>query len=277
MTYDALGPGALDYLPCRYGTSKLLFRGPRRDLDQPYVAFVGGTETYGKFIEKPLPALVEAQVGTTCANFGFLNAGIDAFIQDPFVLEAASSAEVTVVQVLGAQNMTNRFYSVHPRRNDRFVAPSTLLGTIYREVDFADFNFNRHMLNHLLMVSAERFEAVVSELQQAWLARMRLLLGRISGKIILLWMADHKPPAAVVPDVEDLGSDPLFVTQEMIEEIAPLATEYVEAVASKQAMDARTEGMVFSQMETLAAHEMLGPRAHAEAAEAVTAAIQELR
>lgn len=30
MTYDALGAGALDYLPCRYGTSKLLFRGPRR-------------------------------------------------------------------------------------------------------------------------------------------------------------------------------------------------------------------------------------------------------
>ncbi len=276
MTYDVLGPGALDYFPCRYGTSKLLFRGPRRDLDQPYVAFVGGTETYGKFIEKPLPALVEAELGKTCANFGFLNAGIDAFIQDPFVLEAASAAEVSVVQVLGAQNMTNRFYSVHPRRNDRFVAPSELLGTIYREVDFSDFNFNKHMLNHLLMVSAERFEAVVSELQQAWLARMRLMLGRIRGKVILLWFADHKPPAAFISDVENLGPDPLFVTREMIDEIAPLATNYVEVVASKQAMNAKTEGMVFSQMETLAANEMLGPLAHSEAARVVTAALQQL-
>ncbi len=277
MTYDVLGPGALDYLPCRYGASKLLFRGPRRDLDQPYVAFVGGTETYGKFIEEPLPTLVEAQVGTTCANFGFLNAGIDVFIQDPFVLEAASSAEITVVQVLGAQNMTNRFYTVHPRRNDRFVAPSTLLGTIYREVDFADFNFNRHMLNHLMMISAERFEAVVSELQQAWLARMRLMLGRITGKIILLWFADHKPQEASIPTVDNLGPDPLFVTRDMIDEISPLATKVVEVVASKQAMDAKTEGMVFSQMETLAAHEMLGPLAHAEAAQAVAAAINNLR
>jgi hypothetical protein len=42
MTYDALGVGALDYLPCRYGTSKLLFRGPRRPLKDPYLVFMGG-------------------------------------------------------------------------------------------------------------------------------------------------------------------------------------------------------------------------------------------
>lgn len=42
MTYDALGAGALDYLPCRYGTSKLLFRGPRRPLKDPYLVFMGG-------------------------------------------------------------------------------------------------------------------------------------------------------------------------------------------------------------------------------------------
>jgi hypothetical protein len=44
MTYDALGAGALEYLPCRYGTSKLLFRGPRRSLNKPYLVFLGGTK-----------------------------------------------------------------------------------------------------------------------------------------------------------------------------------------------------------------------------------------
>ena len=47
MTYDAAGPAPLDYLPCRYGTSKLMFRGPRRRLEAPYIAFLGGPETYG--------------------------------------------------------------------------------------------------------------------------------------------------------------------------------------------------------------------------------------
>jgi hypothetical protein len=33
MTYDVLGPGPLDYLPCRYDMSRLLFRGPKRNLN----------------------------------------------------------------------------------------------------------------------------------------------------------------------------------------------------------------------------------------------------
>lgn len=149
MTYIAMGPGALDYLPCRYGTSKLLFRGPRRKLDRPYIAFVGGTETYGRFIEKPFSKLVEDETGQQCVNFGCMNAGIDVFSRDPYIPMATAGAMITVVQVMGAQNMTNRFYSVHPRRNDRFVAPSDLLKTIYREIDFSEFHFNKHMLTTL--------------------------------------------------------------------------------------------------------------------------------
>lgn len=276
MTYDALGPGALDYLPCRYGTSKLLFRGPRRDLDAPYVALIGGTETYGKFIKEPFPEQVEKAIGVTCVNFGFPNAGVDAFAHDPFVVSAAAKAKTAVIQVLGAQNMTNRFYAVHPRRNDRFISASQLLRTIYREVDFADFHFTKHMLNRLLMVSPDRFETVRPELQQAWLARMRLLLGQIKGKTILLWMADHPPQPKALLDQNILGPDPLFITREMMDEITPFATSVVEVVVSKEAISEGTEGMVFSQMEAMAAAEMMGPSAHAEAAGALIAALNDL-
>ncbi|MFT6075960.1 MAG: hypothetical protein ACJAZ1_002892 [Yoonia sp.] len=43
----------------------MLFRGPRKRLDQPYLAFVGGTETYGKYIEEPYLALVEKAMRQT--------------------------------------------------------------------------------------------------------------------------------------------------------------------------------------------------------------------
>jgi hypothetical protein len=54
MTYDALGAGALDYLPCRYGTSKLLFRGPRRPLKDPYLVFMGGGRNVRKVHCQPI-------------------------------------------------------------------------------------------------------------------------------------------------------------------------------------------------------------------------------
>lgn len=277
MSIDVLGPGALDYLPCRYGTSKLLFRGPKRNLDKPYVAFLGGTETYGKFIQEPFPVLTEKALGVTCVNFGFLNAGVDVFVHDPFVLNAAGKADVTVVQIMGAQNMTNRFYSVHPRRNDRFIAASELLNVIYREVDFSEYHFTRHMLTDLMKLSQDRFDAVRSELQQAWLARMRLMLGQITGKIVLLWFAENAPPEKDEDTSDALGFDPLFITRAMLDEIKPLATKLVIAQPSKQAVTAGSEGMLFSEMEAVAAQQMLGPQAHNEVAEIVCQAIAEVR
>lgn len=276
MTYNAVGPRALDYLPCRYGTSRLLFRGPKRDLKQAYCAFIGGTETYGKYIDQPFPALVEAELNVPCVNFGQANAGVDAFANDPFVLEAAKKADVAVVQILGAQNMTNRFYAVHPRRNDRFISTSSLLRTIYRDVDFADFHYNKHMLSCLVAVCPDRFAAVRQELQDAWLARMRLMLKQIRGKSILLWFAQNPPPRgnAAAPD---LGPDPLFVTQEMIDEVSGYATHFLEVVASPQAQTEGLDGKFFGDMEALVASEVMGPKAHSEASAALTGMIRQLR
>jgi hypothetical protein len=276
MTYNEMGPGSLDYLPCRYGGSKLLFRGPRRKLDAPYVAFLGGTETYGKFIEQPFPALVEDTLDVTCVNLGQPNAGIDAFVHDPFILRAAAAADATVVQVMGAQNMTNRFYGVHPRRNDRFVSASSLLSTIYREVDFSEFHFNKHMLGHLNMISADRFQTIREELQQAWLARMRLMMGQISGKSILLWLSDHAPATDTEPDSFGLGPDPLFITREMIDQIAPYVTEVVEVIGSRPEVCEKVPGMCYSPLEAAAACETLQPDCHAEAADGLSKVLRNL-
>ena len=277
MSNEAMGPGALDYLPCRYGTSKLVFRGPKRDLKKPFVAFIGSTETYGKFIAEPFPSLVEKSLKLPCVNFGIMNAGIDAFVHDISVIETAEQADVTVVQVMGAQNMTNRFYAVHPRRNDRFVSASTLLQTIYREVDFSEFNFNKHMLSDLQTLSPDRFDTVKLELQQAWLARMRLMLGGIKGKTILLWFSSAAPPEQDANHEMGLGIDPLFITRQMMDEVAPMVTKIVQVKASPQALEAGTQGMVFGELEALAAQQMLSPEAHEEAAAALVGAIQVLQ
>lgn len=277
MTYDVLGAGALDYMPCRYGTSKILFRGPERRLDSPYIAFLGGTETYGKFIKTPFPALVESTIGVNCVNFGIPNAGVDVFASDKFVVDAASQSVATILQIVGAQNLSNRFYTVHPRRNDRFVSASASLKAIFPEVDFSEFHFNRHMLSCLHAVSKERFAAVRDELQSAWSARMKLLVKQIQSKVILVWFADHIPlhnePVGLDPA---LSHEPLFVTREMLDDLAVHADGLVEITASQEAMNAGTEGMVFSEMESLVARAMMGPQAHGEAAARVGAELQSL-
>ncbi|MBY6090803.1 DUF6473 family protein [Pseudooceanicola sp. 502str34] len=267
MTYEKLGQEALEYYPCRYGRSKILFRGPKRALEGGYVAFLGGSETYGKFIPRPFPGLVEDALGTTCVNLGWMNAGVDAFLHDPAILQLASGAKAVVIQVMGAQNMSNRFYGVHPRRNDRFLQASDLLRTVFRDVDFTEFHFTRHMLQHLRTQSEERFDMVRSELKAAWSARMERLLSRISAPVVLLWLSNHAPGDAALE--AEMRSDPLFVDRAMIEALRPRVQQVVEVVVSAEAQERRGEGMVFGQLEAPAAAEMLGTGAQMEAAEAL--------
>ena len=263
MSLDTMGPGGLDYLPCRYGASKLRFRGPKRDLSEPFVAFFGGTSTYGKFVERPFADLIEDELGMPCVNFGCLNAGVDVLAHDEFMCEIRDQSDVSVVQIVSPRNMSNRFYSVHPRRNDRFLKPSALLETVYREVDFSQFNFTKHMLKRLHDVSPERFRTVKEELQSAWCARMLQMLGEMSGKTVLLWFSDHNPEG----DETDFGKDPWFVTRKMLDEVSANVAAYVEVVASPKSVNLGTAEMVFSEMEEPAAQTLLGPAAHREVAE----------
>jgi hypothetical protein len=272
MVFAYRGAGALDYCPVRYGNSRLLFRGPARPLDPPYCAVVGGTETYGKFVADPYPALVERQTGLTVVNLGCLNAGPDVFLNDPGVLELMAGAAVSVVQVIGAHNLTNRFYAVHPRRNDRFLRAEPELQALFPDVDFTEFHFTRHMLRTLRAAGGGRFAQVSAELRRVWVERMTRLVGAAGGKVVLLWLADHAPenrPRQL--------RDPYLVEPGMLAALRPAVTTYVEVVFSSSALTQGLAGMSFSPLEQLAATQVPGPAAHAEAAAALAPVIAALR
>jgi len=245
MKHASLAEAGLPYVPCRYGASRLPFRGPRRSRDAPYIAFMGSTDTFGKFIKRPFPAQVEDVLARTCVNFGCVNAGIDAFLQDAAILSACRRADLTVLQVMGAQNLSNRFYTVHPRRNDRFLKASTVLRAIYSEIDFADFSFTRHMLLALHKADSTRFQIVREELQAAWTARMKTLVTELGGNVVLLWFAASLPPAdSALASETALSSEPLFITREMIEAVRPHVRQIVEVQPPGRARDAGAAGLV---------------------------------
>ena len=150
MAFVHAGDGALDYFPCHYGSSRLTFRGPRRDLSGEYLAMLGGTETYGRFVDRALCGTCgRGDLGIPVANLGCQNAGPDVYLADRPALEVAGAAHLAVLQLTGVTNMTNRYYTVHPRRNDRFIAATPLLRSIYRDVDFTEIHFTRHLMQAL--------------------------------------------------------------------------------------------------------------------------------
>lgn len=271
MVYAWAGEAPLDYLPCRYGTSRLVFRGPPRALDRPYAAVLGGTESYGKFIPRPWPVLAEDASGVPMVNLACVNAGADAYLSDEGVLRVAQGARAAVMQVMGAANLSNTFYAVHPRRNDRFLRALPPLVRLYPEVDFTAIHFTRHLLLTLRRVSADRFAEVTADLRRTWAMRTADLIDRIGVPVLLLWLAT-RPPG---PAGDEIGPDPLLVDTAMLAAVRTRAAGYIEAVVAPAA-DPVAEGLAFAADERAAAAVMPGPCAHAVVADRVTRALAQL-
>jgi hypothetical protein len=263
MSYEKPGAEALDYLLCRYGRSKLTFRGPQKQPRDDYIAVIGSTEVFGKYVPRPFPDLLEQRLGVEVVNLGCVNAGLDAFVTDHDILSLAGGARVTVVQVMDANAISNRLFRVHSRRNDRFLGPSPMLSAMYREVDFTDFNFTRHMLSTLQMVSADRFATVREELRTAWSARMKMLLRSLDCPTVLLWLRDEVPGL--------LGTEPLFVGADMVQDLADLAP--VVHVSMRRGKG-DLAGMVFDPLEIEAASRLADCADHERIADALVEPLQ---
>lgn len=246
------GAAALDHHPCRYGTSRLVFRGPRRPLAGAQVVCLGGSETYGRFVARPWPVLLESALGGIVVNLGVMNAGADAFLADPLPAEAARGASVAVVQVTGAMNLSNPFYSVHPRHNDRFVRPTAALRRLCPRLDFTEFAFTRHLHAVLAHRAPAAHAEVVAALRQTWRERTAALLAAAGGQALLLWIEDAVQAAPLV-------------SAAMVEAVAPGACGVVRLRPPADG----TEGMVFPETAAPAAAALPGPAAHAAIAAAL--------
>jgi hypothetical protein len=255
MRMDSGRPGtAIDLRPCRYGGSTTTFRGPPIRPEGRYAVVLGGSDAFGRFVTRPFPERASAHAGMPVANLGVQSGGLDAFARDAALKPLIAGAAVVVVQVMAASNVSNRFYSVHPRRNDRFLRHAPILETLYPDIDFCDFAFTRHLLTGLRRASADKFAMVARELEEAWTARMRLLLTRIPGRAVLLRIEGVTDP--------DLGSEPLFVGERAMKAMAPLVDEVLTCDVSDTLGEDRLAGLRFPEAERVAAQAALPVAAH---------------
>ncbi|MDP7150838.1 MAG: DUF6473 family protein [Paracoccaceae bacterium] len=266
MHHVTWGASALDYAPCRYGQSKLLFRGPKKRLDTKYIAFLGGSRTYGKFVAAPYADLLADRLDCAVTNFGCLNAGLDAFVNDDSLMGLCHRAELAVLELQGITDISNRFYTVHPRRNDRFVEASPMMKRLFPTADFTEFNFTRHMLKTLEKQWPERVSLVLDDLRQTWIDRSLRLLRELRGRVVLLWMSDHPPPHETT-GLSD--QTPEGVSRKMLETIKISACDYVEIVETRETRALCNEGKHYLLHEADMAAALPGPMMHRQVAAAL--------
>ena len=173
---------------------------------KPYIACLGGSETFGQSVPAPFPILTERLIGQTVVNLGVTHAGPDLYLKDEAVIDIAQNAQFCVLQVMGAHNMSNPYYKVHPRRNDRFIKALPALVDIFPDVDFTEFHYTKHLLHHLNLMDCDRFQLISTALRTTWCDKMKRLLNMINRPTVLLWMQNKSNSFS-------FDSDPLFITE----------------------------------------------------------------
>ncbi len=265
MTYNVTGLSGLNYELCAYGGSRLRFRGPQRDLSKPYVAYLGTTETFGKFVARPFPSILSEHLPAQPVNLGMINGGLDAYLNDPAALEVAKKADLRVVQIIGALNLTNHYFKVHPRRNDRFLCAHETLTRLFPEVDFTEFHFTKAMLAALKAQSDERYHMVCDELQKMWLARMTVLLTLLGERTVLLWFANQPPPKDAIID----PSDPMLIDADMVERMRQKTSAFVQSIPDPYSLKTDQDDLLQTMTSRAAAKQLMGPNAHVQTAQAL--------
>lgn len=122
--------------------------------------------------------------------------GADARLDDPR-LGSQAAAFVLVLPPTG--NLSNMFYRVHRRRNDRFLTATMRLKALFPEIDFADFHFTGHMLATLADTCPERFTVVRRTLAAQWLERMQQILALLPVRGVLA--APPQPECLPLPTI----------------------------------------------------------------------------
>ena len=237
---------------------------PRSSVLRPgYCLAVGGNATAGRFVSRPWPHLLERRSGRVICNFARPHAGLDAMIGNVELMRVAALAELRLIEVPDAITMTNGYYAVHPRRNDRFVRAEPALIRLYPEVDFTQFSFTRHLVISLWAQDPERFELLRAALSARWLARMEELLHRLDGRSVLIWWA-KRPPLAPGAEANLRPGAPQLVDHAMLEAVRPRVDGLVKVVIPEVIDDPSRKRV--DPAAVVAAHELPSEHAHGEIA-----------
>ncbi|MEX0349255.1 MAG: DUF6473 family protein [Paracoccaceae bacterium] len=267
MSYQVSGAASPAEMTCFYGNSRLPVRGPRRDLDARYLACLGGAETFGRFVPSPFCELLERRLKRKTVNLGGVNCGLDAWLADPDLISVASGAELCVLQLPVLHQLSNRFYRVHPRRNDRFLRASEQLQALYPEVDFTEFHFTGHLMHRLKAVDSGRFLTVQTELERAWQSRMQQLIAVLDTSVVLLRLQTL---------TEEASGDPVPLSAQMLARIAPNAQAVLDVPVHPAAESMELGDMIFGTLQQPVAEHMLGPATHQIIADRLVRTIRDL-
>ena len=82
MSYVAMDVRPVDFILCRYGNSKNLFRGPKKSCMHSYGVCLARADTFGGKGPDPFSAMLEREMGMPILSLGAQHYGAGFYTED---------------------------------------------------------------------------------------------------------------------------------------------------------------------------------------------------
>ena len=254
--YQNLDKDIIDYNI--YNFQGLELRGPKLD-NTKYIAYIGASQTFGRYCHEPYPSILGKKLNTGTLNFGIGGKGPSYFLKNQTIIEKVNKAELVIIQVLSGRSISN---SVFKSKDGGLHGVRLIDGKNMRADDlFSQLmsgkdkrGLSREFMENLVKESRDNYEIATIDLLKA-----------IKPPKILLWFSmrtpEYKEIYGLTPkqklrkelsafleklsngrvgffrrDLNNhidnlLAEFPHLVNREMIEEIKPYCDRYVEYVS----------------------------------------------
>jgi hypothetical protein len=256
LFYQNLDTDIIDYKI--YDYQGLELRGPKLSTNK-YIAYIGASQTFGRYCQEPYPHLLEKRLNMGTLNFGIGGKGPTYFLRNKIILEAVNKAELVIIQVLSGRSISN---SVFESRDGGMHGIRLIDGKKMRS-DYAFSELISGKDNRGL--SREFMENLVKETRENYVSATIEFLKAIQPPKVLLWLSTRTPEYKEIygltpyhkfrkgfstvleqlshgrvgffrrytttPFNNLLAEFPHLVNREMIEEIKPYCDRYVECVS----------------------------------------------
>ena len=204
-------------------------RGPLPNLNEPYVAFVGGAQTFARFVAEPFANLVAKHLGLGCLNLGLGGAG-PRWPADARVLPILQRAKLVVVQCFAGRSASNSLFDNGStgRNSGRYL----FTGDCLTYEQFLDEVMARQDLSLL--------QRVVRETRDDYACSMRHLGHCLSVPTVLLWLGRRRPEYTIDWRHRHgiLNHFPQLLDRAVVDRVRPFFRGYVEC-ASEQGLPQR--------------------------------------
>lgn len=248
---------------CDYGHPRARFRGPECDFRRRHIAYLGGRETMGRFMGQPFSVMVEQATGYGALNLGQNNAGVEFFARFQGLDQLTRRASHVVIEISSAALQSNRYYRVHPVRNDRITSISEECGL---GEAIGDAHFIRHFLSTAAQDNPHLFTKLRRHLAAHWVLKMQNLIAQFQVPVHLLWFSPKSPDNV---SHAPLAADPLFVDRTMLNALWPHVENLIEVPLTHQTRVEEDPQLEFTVDQAAAAGQMLGQAAHYRATRAI--------